>query len=76
MEKKAPSLEVVEVFLVQHNLVDNHHQQKSEVLYTFTTNKYYAYLLIVEASSLLFLKTYNTEFDEIIIRWQTVRNRR
>ena len=34
-----PSLEVVEVVLVQLNLVDNQYQQKSEVLYTFTLNK-------------------------------------
>ena len=30
-------------------------------------NKYYAYLLNVEPSSLVFLKAYNTEFDKIII---------
>ena len=30
-------------------------------------NKCYAYLLNVEPSHLVFLKTYNTEFDEIII---------
>ena len=37
--EKVPSLEVVEVVLVQCNLVDNQYQQKSEVLYTFTPNK-------------------------------------
>ena len=31
------------------------------------SNKFYAYLLNVEPSSLVFLKTYNTEFDKIII---------
>ena len=61
------SLEVVEVVLVQCNLVDNQYQQKSGVLYTFTSNKSYAYLLNVEPSNLVFLKTYNTEFDEIIV---------
>ena len=40
---------------------------KSEVLNTFTPNKSDAYLLNVEPSNLLFLKTYNTEFDKIII---------
>ena len=30
-------------------------------------NKYYAYLLNVELSNLVFLKTYNIEFDEIIM---------
>ena len=49
---KTPSLEVVEVVLVQCNLVDNQYQQKSEVLYTFTPNKSYAYLLNVEPSNL------------------------
>ena len=42
-----PSLEVAEIVLVQCNLVDNQYQQKSEVLYTFTSNKSYAYLLNV-----------------------------
>ena len=30
-------------------------------------NKSYAYLLNVETSNLVFLKTYNTEFDEMTI---------
>ena len=64
-----PSLEVVEVVLVQRNLVDNQYQQKSEVLYTFSPNKSYAYLLNIEPSNLLFLKTYNTDFVEIIIKF-------
>ena len=59
-------LKVAEVVLGQCNLVDNQYQQKSEVLYSFTPNKSYAYLLNVEPSNLVFLKTYNTEFDEII----------
>ena len=60
---------VVKVFLVQYNLLDNQYQQKFEVLYTFTLNKSYSYLLNVEPSNLMFLKTYNTEFDEIIIKF-------
>ena len=59
-------LEVVEVVLVQCNLVDNQYQQKSDILYTFTPNKSYACLLNVEPSNLVFLRTYNTDFDEII----------
>ena len=61
------SLEVFEVVLVQCNLVDHQYQQKSEVLYTFTPNKSYAYLLNVDSSNLVFLKTCNTEFDKILI---------
>ena len=65
--ENVPSIEIVEVVLVQYNLVDNQYQQKSEVLYTFTPNKSYIYLLNFEPSNLAFLKAYNTEFDEIII---------
>ena len=58
------------VVLVQCNFVVNRYQQKSEVLYTFT------YLLIVfEPSNLVFLKTYNTEFDQIIIRFMDQNGR-
>ena len=55
--EKVPSFEVLEVVLVQSNLVDNQYQ-KSKVLYTFTPNKSYAYLLNVETINLVFLKTY------------------
>ena len=34
-----------------------------------TLNKSYTYLSNVEPSNLVFLKTYNTEFDEIIIKF-------
>ena len=59
------SLEVFEVVLVQCNLVWN--QQKSEILYTFTPNKSYAYLLNIEPKNLVFLKIYTTDFDETIL---------
>ena len=63
-------LDIVEVVLVK-----NRYQQKSQVLYTFTPNKSYAYLLNIEPSNLVFLKTYNTDFDEIIITFRD-QNRR
>ena len=69
------SLEVVEVVLVQCNLVDNQYQQKSEVSYFFTPNKSYAYLLNVERSNSVFLQTYNTEFDEVIITFTNQNGR-
>ena len=59
-----PSYKVVEIDLVSCSLVDNQYHQKS---YTFTLNGMYAYLLNVEPINLVVLKTYNTEFDEIII---------
>ena len=64
--ENVPSLEIVEVDLVQCNIADNQYQQKSELLYTFTPNKSYASLLNVQPSNLMFLQTYNTEWDEII----------
>ena len=57
MWKIVRSLESFEVALVQRNLVDNQYQRKSKVLYTFTPNKSHAYLLNVEPSNLVFLKT-------------------
>ena len=47
----------------------------SKVLYIFTSNKSYTYLLNVESSNLVFLKTYNIVFDEIIIIFTDQYNR-
>ena len=65
-----PSFEVFEAVLVQCNLVDYQHQQKSAVLYTFMPSKPYTHLLNVGASNFLFLKTYSSEFENIIIQLQ------
>ena len=50
--ENVPSLEIHEEVLVQCNLLDNQDQQNSEVLYSFMSNKFYAYLLNVEPSKL------------------------
>ena len=55
--------------------MDNQYQQKSEVLWTLTLNKFYTYLLNVEPRNLVFLKTWNTEFDEIIIKFTYQKGR-
>ena len=57
--ENVPSLKVGEVILVQCNWV-------SEVLYTFTHNKSYAYLLNVEPSNLVFWKTYYTDLMKLL----------
>ena len=54
---------MAEVVLVQCNLVDNQYQQNSELLYNFTSSKSYGYLLNAEPIILVFLKTYDIEFD-------------
>ena len=46
--EKVPSLQVAEVVSVQCKLAENQYQQKSEVLYIFTPNELYAYLLNAE----------------------------
>ena len=66
---------MVEVDLIQWNLVDDHYQQRYEVLYTFRPNKSYVYLLNIESSKLLLLKNYSTEFDEIIITFTDQKSR-
>ena len=58
---------MVEIVLVQCNLVDSQYQIKSQVLYTLTPSKSYASLLNFEPGNAAVLKTYKTEFDEIII---------
>ena len=35
-------------------------------LINFTSNKFYVYLLNVEPSNLVFFKTFNTEFQEMV----------
>ena len=65
--RNVPSNELVEVVLVQCNLENNQYQQKSEVFYTSRSKNSYTYLLNVKSSNLVFLKTYNTKFDKIII---------
>ena len=59
IKKMCQVFDEFEVLLIQCHLVDNRYQQKSELLHFFMLNKSYAYLV--------FLKTYNTEFDGIII---------
>ena len=61
--ENVPSLGVAKVVLVQCSLVDNQYQRKPKVLYSFTTNKAYAYLLNIEQSNLVLWKTYNNEFN-------------
>ena len=72
MRQKTPLYTTV---VVQCNLVDNQYQEKSEVLYIFTPKNSYAYLLNVEPYNLVFLKTYNTEFNEIIITFMDQNGR-
>ena len=69
-----PRLENVEVVLVHCNLVNNSYQQASRVLFTFVPIKQYGQLISISPYSLIFLKTMNTEFSEIQIRFTDQNN--
>ena len=65
-----PHLEITEVALVHCNIVNNDHQQDSRVLYTFVPNKPFGSLLEISTTNHIFLKTFNSEYDAIIV-WFT-----
>ena len=68
--ENVPHLEVVELVLVQCNLVNNDYQQDSRILFTFVPNKTFGGLLEISPINYVFLKTFNSEFQEIKI-WFT-----
>ena len=70
-----PKLESVELVLVHCNVVDNDYQQESRVLFTFVPNKGYSQLMTNYPESLIMLKTINTEFYFIEIRFTDQDNR-
>ena len=68
--EKVPHLEIVELVLVQCNLVNNDYQQDSRILYTFVPKKTFCSLLEISPTNQVFLKTFNSEFQEVKI-WFT-----
>ena len=72
-EENVPHLEIAEVVLVHCNMVNNGYQQDSQVLYTFVPNKYFGSLLDTSPSNHIFLKIFNSEYDEIAV-WFTDQN--
>ena len=71
--ENVPHLQITEVVLVHCNMVNNDYQQDSRVLYTFVPNKSFGSLLDISPSNHIFLKTFNSEYDEIIV-WFTDQN--
>ena len=68
--ENVPRLELVELVLVHCNLVNNDYQQDSRTLYAFEPNKTFGRLLEISPTNHVFLKTFNSEFQEIKI-WFT-----
>ena len=63
-------LEIVELALVHCKLVNNDYQQDSRILYTFVPNKPFGSLLEISPTNHIFLRTFNSEFQEIKV-WFT-----
>ena len=58
-------LEITEVVLVHWNIVNNDYQHDSRLLYTFVPNKSFVSLLEISPTNHIFIKTFNSEYDEI-----------
>ena len=54
-------------------MVNNDYQQDSRVLYTFVPNKPFGTLLELFPTNYIFLKTFNSEYNEIEV-WFTDQN--
>ena len=61
--ENVPNLEITEVVLVHCNIVN----KDSRVLYTFVPNKPFGSLLEISPTNHIFLKTFNSEFQETIV---------
>ena len=68
--ENVPHLEAVELVLVHCNLVNNDYQQNSRILFTFVPNKSFGSLLETSPTNHVFLKTFNSEFQEVKV-WFT-----
>ena len=71
--ENVPHPEITEVVLVPCNIVNNDYQQHSRILYTFVPNKPFGTLLDVFPTNYIFLKTLNSEYNEIEV-WFTDQN--
>ena len=71
--ENVPHLEIMEVVLVHCDVVNNDYQQDSRVLYLFVPNKPFGSLLEISSTNHIFLKTFNSEYDEIKV-WFTDQN--
>ena len=71
--KNVPYLEITELVLVHCNFVNNDCQQDSRMLYTFVPNNPFGSLLEISTRNHIFLKTFNSEFQENKV-WFTDQN--
>ena len=65
-----PRLEVIALVLVHCNLVNNDYQQDSRIIYALVPNKAFGSFLEISPTNHVFLKAFDSEFQEIKI-WFT-----
>ena len=73
--ENVPHLEIVELVLIHCNFVNNNYQQNSRILYTIVPNKPFGSLLEISPPNHIFLKAFNSEFQEMKV-WLTNQNSR
>ena len=71
--QNVPHLEIVELVLIHCSIVNNNYQQNCRIFYTFVPNKSFGTLLEISPPNHIFLKTFNSEFQEIKV-WFTNQN--
>ena len=74
--ENVPHLEITEVVLVvlvHCNMINDDYQEDSRVLYTFVSNEPFGSLLQISPANHIFLKTFNSKYDEVIV-WFTDQN--
>ena len=71
--ENVPHFESTEVVLVHCNIVNDDYQQNSRVLYAFVPNKLFGSLWEISLKNHIFLKTFNSEFQDIKV-WFTDQN--
>ena len=72
-DENVPHLEITEAVLVHCSIANNDYQQDSRVLYTFVLYERFGSLLEISPTNHVFLKTFNSEFQDIRI-WFTDQN--
>ena len=63
--ENVPHLETTEVVSIHCNIANNDYQQDSRVLYMFVPNKPFGSLFEISPANCIFLKTFNSEFQDI-----------
>ena len=69
-----PKINNVDVVLVHCNFVNNTHQEKSRVLYSFVPDVQFGQLINVKPESLIYLKATSAEFSFIEICFTNQNN--